>query len=67
LYLLRLVFVVAHGRDYLSEEEYDRCLKEIEQEYFLYAPARYTAKARNSASFTEVGWRPLITFLPGDF
>ncbi len=32
----RLAIVVAHGRDYLSPEEYYRCLEEAEGRYFLY-------------------------------
>ena len=36
LYLFRLGVVVAHGRDYLSAEEYNRCLKDAERQYFLY-------------------------------
>jgi glycosyltransferase involved in cell wall biosynthesis len=34
--LLRLTSVVVHGQDYLCENEYVRCLKEAESEYFLY-------------------------------
>jgi glycosyltransferase involved in cell wall biosynthesis len=30
----RLALVVEHGKDYLSEEEYDRCLREAENQYF---------------------------------
>jgi len=32
----RFSFVVEHGRDYLSPDEYDRCFKQAEREYFLY-------------------------------
>ena len=32
---LRLSTLVAHGRDYLSAVEYERCLKSAEREYFL--------------------------------
>lgn len=31
----RLAMVAAHGRDYLSEEEFNRCLKDAERQYFL--------------------------------
>jgi glycosyltransferase involved in cell wall biosynthesis len=31
-----LAVVLAHGRNYLSPEEYTRCLKEAERRYFLY-------------------------------
>jgi glycosyltransferase involved in cell wall biosynthesis len=36
LHFFRLAVVVAHGRDYLSAEEYDRCLKDAERRYFLH-------------------------------
>jgi len=32
----RFAAVVAHGRDYLSEAEYDRCFKDAADEYFLF-------------------------------
>ena len=32
----RLAIVVAHGKDYLSDDEYDRCLRDAEHEYFLF-------------------------------
>jgi glycosyltransferase involved in cell wall biosynthesis len=32
----RFALVVAHGRDYLSEEEYTRCVKEAARPYFTY-------------------------------
>lgn len=32
----RYSLVVAHGRDYLSEEEYDQCLKDAARPYFLF-------------------------------
>jgi len=35
LHFFRFSAVVAHGRDYLSEEEYKRCLKDAERRYFL--------------------------------
>jgi len=36
LQFFRLSIVVAHGRDYLTAEEYRRCLKDAERCYFLY-------------------------------
>jgi len=33
---VRLSMLVAHGKDYLSREEYDYCLCRAEREYFLY-------------------------------
>jgi glycosyltransferase involved in cell wall biosynthesis len=35
-FFVRLSMLIAHGRDYLSAEEYDRCLKNAEHEYFLF-------------------------------
>lgn len=32
----RLAIVIAHGRDYLSTDEYSRCLQDAERRYFLY-------------------------------
>jgi hypothetical protein len=42
----RLAIVVAHGRDYLSAEEYNRCLKDAERRYFLYL-SRCALRGRN--------------------
>lgn len=53
LFLLRLTFVVAHGRNYLDGHEYDQCLKEAEGEYFLYLARCASALRRPSADF----WR----------
>src|SRR6266404_4044112 len=36
LHLYRFLPVIVHGRDYLSEEEFARCLKASERRYFLY-------------------------------
>ena len=36
LLLLRLAIVVTHGHDYLSTDEYNRCLKDAERCYFLF-------------------------------
>ncbi|HEX4425941.1 MAG TPA: glycosyltransferase family 2 protein [Terriglobales bacterium] len=47
--LFRLAVVVAHGRDYLSAEEYDRCLKDAERPYFLFLGA--SALKRKSKEF----------------
>jgi glycosyltransferase involved in cell wall biosynthesis len=33
---LHFSLLVAHGRDYLSDEEYHRCLRQAEREYFSY-------------------------------
>ena len=45
-HLSRLTAVAAHGRKYLSEEEYRRCLKEAERRYFLYL-ARCALRGRD--------------------
>jgi glycosyltransferase involved in cell wall biosynthesis len=47
LNLYRFSVVVEHGRDFLSEEEYERCLKDAERRYFLYL-ARCALRGRNS-------------------
>jgi glycosyltransferase involved in cell wall biosynthesis len=36
LEFLPFAMLVVHGRDYLSAEEYDRCLRTAERRYFLY-------------------------------
>jgi glycosyltransferase involved in cell wall biosynthesis len=36
LYFFRFSAVIEHGKDFLSEEEYERCLKDAERPYFLY-------------------------------
>ena len=36
LYFTRLAAVIEHGKDYLSAEEYERCLKGLEKDYFLF-------------------------------
>jgi len=35
-FFVHLSMLIGHGRDYLSAEEYDRCLNNAEHEYFLY-------------------------------
>jgi len=36
LHFSRLSLVYAHGRDYLSQAEYEKCLADAERRYFLY-------------------------------
>jgi glycosyltransferase involved in cell wall biosynthesis len=50
---LHLSMLVAHGRDYLDEEEYARCLKVAERQYFLYLGKCACALHRLSAEFWE--------------
>ena len=38
--------MITHGRDYLSAEEYNRCLKDVERRYFLYL-SRCWLRGRN--------------------
>lgn len=46
LHFSRLAIAIAHGRDYLSAEEYDRCLKDAERHYFLHL-SRCRLRGRN--------------------
>ena len=46
MHFSRLAIVVAHGRDYLSAEEFHRCLKDAERGYFLYL-SRCALRGRN--------------------
>jgi glycosyltransferase involved in cell wall biosynthesis len=51
--LLRLGFVVTHGPDCLGKEEYNRCLKDAEREYFLFLGKCAAARHRPDAPFWE--------------
>jgi len=46
LLLGRLTNLVVHGKGYLSEDEYDRCLRYFERRYFLYL-SRCALRGRN--------------------
>jgi glycosyltransferase involved in cell wall biosynthesis len=73
---VRLSRLVAHGKDYLSREEYDRCLKRAEREYFLYLTRAACALHRESREFWEfhrrglapmnysLDWKRLARWLP---
>jgi glycosyltransferase involved in cell wall biosynthesis len=73
---LHLSMLVAHGRDYLCAEEYDRCLKDAERQYFLYLGKCGCKLERMSAEFWEfhrrglasvnysLDWRLLAKWLP---
>lgn len=50
---LHFSMLVAHGRDYLSQEEYDRCLQYAQQEYFLYLAKCACKLDRMSREFWE--------------
>ena len=76
LLLSRLQFVVAHGRDYLSAEEYARCLRFAERDYFLYLSKcvyKFERKDEDFWKFHRKGlatvgytlnWRLLAKWLP---
>lgn len=74
--LARLTFVVAHGQDYLCEEEYSRCLRNAEQQYFLYLAKCACARHRKTREFWQfhrdglasinyfLDWRVLGKWIP---
>ena len=59
LQFFRLAIVVAHGRDYLTAEEYNRCLKDAERRYFLYL-SRCALRGR-SREFWEFHQNSLVS------
>ncbi len=73
---LHFSMLVAHGRDYLSEEEYRRCLKQAEREYFSYLGKCACAVHAESRDFWEfhrnglasvnysLDWRLLAKWVP---
>jgi glycosyltransferase involved in cell wall biosynthesis len=73
---LRLSMLVAHGKDYLSSGEYDRCLKRAERQYCRYLAKHACALRRESREFWEfqrsglasikysLGWRLLAKWIP---
>jgi glycosyltransferase involved in cell wall biosynthesis len=73
---LHLSMLVVHGRDYLSDDEFDRCLKDAERPYFLYLASSVCALHRQSPKFWEfhrnglasinysLSWRLLIKWIP---
>jgi glycosyltransferase involved in cell wall biosynthesis len=74
--LSRLTFVVVHGRNYLSEEEYSRCLKRAERQYLRYLAGQACAVHRRPREFWEfhrsgletinrsLDWRLLWKWMP---
>jgi glycosyltransferase involved in cell wall biosynthesis len=76
LFLSRLSIVVQHGRDYLSAEEYHRCLRHAEREYFVHLAKSACALRRQTQEFWEfqrralealdyaLGWRLLWKWTP---
>jgi glycosyltransferase involved in cell wall biosynthesis len=73
---LHLSMLVAHGKDYLSTEEYDRCLKRAEREYFVYLAKAACALRPASGAFWEfhrkglasvnysLDWKRLAKWMP---
>jgi glycosyltransferase involved in cell wall biosynthesis len=74
LLLSHLAFIVVHGRDYLSEHEYHRCVADAEREYFLYlgrSALRSRAEGfwefhRNGLAAIDyaIDWRLLTKWIP---
>ncbi len=73
---VHLSMLVAHGRDYLSGEEYDRCLKRAEREYFLQLAQSACSLHRKTREYWEFhrsgmaainysfDWKMLAKWLP---
>jgi glycosyltransferase involved in cell wall biosynthesis len=59
---VRLARLVAHGRNYLSQEEYRECLKRAEREYFLPLTKAACALHGESREFWEFHRRGLASF-----
>lgn len=74
--LLRFSMLVAHGKDFLSEQEYDRCLSAAKRRYFRYLARSACAFNGNNKEFWEfhraglasvnypLGWRLLAKWVP---
>jgi glycosyltransferase involved in cell wall biosynthesis len=52
-FFVHLSWLVAHGRDYLSEKEFDRCLKHAEREYFVHLTKSACALRPETREFWE--------------
>ncbi len=73
---LRLSMLVAHGQDYLSRGEYNRCLKRAERQYFRYLAKHACSLRRDGREFWEfhrsglasvkytLDWRLLAKWIP---
>ena len=57
----RFSIVVEHGRNYLSAEEYNRCFKQAEREYFVYLTKSACALHRPTPEFWEFHRRALTS------
>jgi glycosyltransferase involved in cell wall biosynthesis len=74
--LLRFSMLIAHGRDYLSKEEFERCLRAAERQYFLYLTRCACALHGSGKEFWEfhrkglaavnysLDWRLLVKWVP---
>jgi glycosyltransferase involved in cell wall biosynthesis len=72
----RFAILVEHGKDCLSTEEYNRCLKQAEREYFLYLTKSACALRPKTKEFWEfhrnglasinyaLGWKILWKWIP---
>jgi len=75
--LIRLSMLVAHGRNFLDAQEFDRCLRDAKRNYFHYLAKCACARHRKSSEFWEyhrsglaainysLGWRLLGKWIPG--
>ena len=73
---LHFSMLVTHGRDYLSEEEYRRCLIQAERDYLLFLSKKACALHREGDAFWEfhrkglasvsysLDWRLLARWIP---
>ncbi len=59
---VRLSRLIAHGKNYLSQEEYRQCLKQAEREYFLRLTKAACALHPESREFWEFHRRGLASF-----
>lgn len=58
---LHFSMLVAHGKDFLSGEEYSRCLKRAERQYFRYLARHACALRRDSREFWDFHRNGLAT------
>lgn len=61
LFFSRLAMVAEHGQDYLSREEYGRCLRQAEREYFLHLTKSFCALHHETSAFWEFHRRGLAS------
>lgn len=73
---LRFSMLLAHGRDFLSEQEYDQCLQVAERDYFVFLARVMCARRRPGKEFWDfhrralaavsvtLDWRLLLKWVP---